>query len=259
MKNILKKIAVMMGIIMTVSATSVVPVFADGRGFGSCDATFLGMTPWDCGVIENPSSEQELKDNTLRIIFNILSDTSVVAAYLTVGFVIWGGYKYMFSYGDAGKVAQGKKTLVNAFIGLAIVMLSRVIFDAIKFATIKGGANSVQTCYLGDPDLCVSLVNAQANTLILNTIQWVVGIGGAVAAIFVVYGGVSYMTSAGDPGKLAKAKSAIINALIGLAIVALAEIIVAFVRSMISEAETNATTTSHVETVEIITLGKGEA
>ena len=247
MKNILKKIAVMVGIVMTVSATSVAPVFADGRGFGSCDATFLGMTPWDCGVIENPSSEQELKDNALRIIFNILSDTSVVAAYLTVGFVIWGGYKYMFSYGDAGKVAQGKKTLVNAFIGLAIVMLSRVIFDAIKFALIKGDAG---TGTLGLPEY-------EANTLILNTIQWVVGIGGAVAAIFVVYGGVSYMTSAGDPGKLAKAKSAIINALIGLAIVALAEIIVAFVRNMISEAETNAT--SQIETVEIITLGKGEA
>ena len=248
MKNILKKVAVMIAMIATVSLVTVAPVgAAGGRGFGSCDATFLGMTPWDCGVIENPSSEQELKDNALRIIFNILSDTSVVAAYLTVGFVIWGGYKYMFSYGDAGKVAQGKKTLVNAFIGLAIVMLSRVIFDAIKFALIKGSAG---TGTLGLPEY-------EANTLILNTIQWVVGIGGAVAAIFVVYGGVSYMTSAGDPGKLAKAKSAIINALIGLAIVALAEIIVAFVRNMISEAETNAT--SYVETVEIITLGKGEA
>ena len=63
-----------------------------------------------------------------------------------------------------------------------------------------------------------------------------IGIAGVVAIIFVVYGGILYITSTGDPGKIKKAKDAILYALIGLAIVALAQVITAFVSSKIREA-----------------------
>ena len=71
--------------------------------------------------------------------------------------------------------------------------------------------------------------------MVKNIIQWVIGIAGVVSAIFVVYGGIAYATSSGDPSKIQKAKSTIIYALIGLAVVALAEIITAFVSNMIRE------------------------
>ena len=80
-----------------------------------------------------------------------------------------------------------------------------------------------------------------ANDLVTNAIQWFIGIAGAVALIFVVYGGIAYTTSAGDPSKLQKAKQTIIYALIGLAIVALAEAITAFVSGMIRNADNAAT------------------
>ena len=52
---------------------------------------------------------------------------------------------------------------------------------------------------------------------------------GLVAVIIIVIGGVMYMTSAGDAGKLQKAKTTILSAAIGLIICVLAFAIVNFV------------------------------
>lgn len=63
-------------------------------------------------------------------------------------------------------------------------------------------------------------------TIILNSIILVAGL---VAVIFIVIGGINYMTSAGDPGKVKKAKDTILYAVIGLVVCALAFAIVNFV------------------------------
>lgn len=60
-------------------------------------------------------------------------------------------------------------------------------------------------------------------TSILNSI---IGVSGLVAAIFVVVGGINYMTSNGDAGKVEKAKKTILYACIGIAVCALAFAIV---------------------------------
>ena len=62
-----------------------------------------------------------------------------------------------------------------------------------------------------------------------NIIQAVVGMLGIVAIIMIIYGGVNYMTSAGDPGKTKKAKDIILYACIGLIICVLAFAITNFV------------------------------
>ena len=92
-----------------------------------------------------------------------------------------------------------------------------------------------------------------ATDVIGGAIQWFVAIAGIVSAIFVVYGGISYATSAGDPSKLQKAKNMIIYALIGLAIVALAEIITAFVTNIIKDANNTTSTDSETSTLFIET------
>lgn len=242
MKNFLKKFAIFLGIITIVSATSSmvtsISVAADdnGRGVGSCD-TFLGLVPWDCKVGEI-NSDTALKENIATIATNILTDLTVIAAYLVLGYVIYGGYLYMFASGDAGKVANGKKTLTQAFIGLAIVMSAYVIFGAIRIALI--GDKSLGDC--GPTSECVD-----GGQMVTNLIQWIVGMGGVVAVIFIVVGAWGYMTAAGDPGKLAKAKNTILYALIGLVIVALAEILTAFIAGVIRDA--NGSDTAYIQNV----------
>ncbi len=76
----------------------------------------------------------------------------------------------------------------------------------------------------GDNDLIGSV------TGILNAVIAVLGI---VAVIVIIIGGVSYMTSSGDAGKVKKAKDTILYGVIGLIIVALSFAIVNFVISNI--------------------------
>lgn len=62
----------------------------------------------------------------------------------------------------------------------------------------------------------------------------VIRIAGLVAVGFVVYGGVLYVLSRGEPDKAKKALGTIINALIGLVIAVVAAAIVAFLGDRLS-------------------------
>lgn len=64
---------------------------------------------------------------------------------------------------------------------------------------------------------------------VLTILNSIIAVSGVIAVIFVIIGGVSYMTSAGDPGKAKKAKDTILYALIGMVICVLAFAIVNFV------------------------------
>lgn len=61
---------------------------------------------------------------------------------------------------------------------------------------------------------------------IVNLISIIVGI---VAVIMIIYAGFRYITSAGNQESIKSAKSTLLYAVVGLVIVALAQIIVAFV------------------------------
>ena len=230
MKSFLKKIIVLVAVILSVSfatnLTSPTPTYA--RDMGSCD-DILGLTSWDCGINPTPGSEDDLKNNAIIIAGNVLTDISVIAAYLVLGYVIYGGYLYMFASGDPSKVAAGKKTLAHAFIGFGITVLAYVILNTVRIALLQDGAFS-----------CDPRVNScvEPADMVKNMISWAIGIAGVVAVIFIVIGGISYVTSTGDPSKIQKAKQTITYALIGLAIVGLAEIIIAVVSSILDESKT---------------------
>lgn len=227
MKNLFKKILLVFGIVGIMSITTTSYAFAD-----SCDHSFLGLSPWNCGV-GTINSEDSLKSGIWIIASNVATDITIIAAYLVLGYVIYGGYLYTFSGGDPGKVASGKKTLAQAFIGLAIVMSANLIMGSIRIALV-GSSGNIGNCATG-VDACVSTTD-----LVNNLVNWFTAIAGVASAIFLVYGGISYMTSAGDPGKVQKSKQMILYSLIGLAIVALAVVITAFVSNTIRSANNSA-------------------
>ena len=69
-------------------------------------------------------------------------------------------------------------------------------------------------------------------TLIINVFSVIVGI---VAVIMIVVGGFRYVTSGGNDQNVASAKNTILYAIIGLVIVALAQIIVKFVLNKVTQ------------------------
>ena len=223
-KKILVAIAIFIATLSTASIASSQSVSAASY-VGNCRNNFLGLTSWDCGV--NINSAETIKSGVWTIAANVLTDITVIAAYLVLGYVIYGGYLYIMSSGEPAKIAAGKKTLVHAFIGLAIVMLAHIVVNSIRIAL---GADFTADC-ARTPD-CVN----DAGGMVTSAIQWVIAMAGIVCVVFIVYGGVGYITSSGDPNKLQKAKQSILYACFGLIIVALAEIITAFVSSTINNA-----------------------
>lgn len=63
-------------------------------------------------------------------------------------------------------------------------------------------------------------------TLAVNIFSWVIGV---IAVFAIIFGGFKYITSAGESGGVTSAKNTILYAIIGLVIVALAQVIVRFV------------------------------
>ncbi len=67
---------------------------------------------------------------------------------------------------------------------------------------------------------------------IINVFSWIIG---AVSVIMIIYGGFRYITSGGESNGVTAAKNTILYAIIGLVIVALAQIIVNFVLNKTNE------------------------
>jgi hypothetical protein len=65
--------------------------------------------------------------------------------------------------------------------------------------------------------------------IVAAVIEILLRVAGLAAVVLVIWGGVQYMISQGEPDKTGKAKDTILNAIIGLAIAILAAGIVSFV------------------------------
>lgn len=61
---------------------------------------------------------------------------------------------------------------------------------------------------------------------VANILAW---FGGAIAVIMVIFGGFLYVTSAGDAGKVKKAKDTLLYAAVGLVVIVASRVIVIFV------------------------------
>lgn len=59
---------------------------------------------------------------------------------------------------------------------------------------------------------------------------WIALIGGALAFIFLLYSGILYVTANGNPEQVKKAQQGILNAIIGMVVIALAYVIFSAVR-----------------------------
>jgi hypothetical protein len=70
----------------------------------------------------------------------------------------------------------------------------------------------------------------QVNTLFENLLNIGIGVAAAVSAFFVMWGAFLYMSAAGSPLQMEAGKTAIVNALAGLAIVLLARVIAGMVQ-----------------------------
>ena len=80
-----------------------------------------------------------------------------------------------------------------------------------------------------DPGQWINNTDSDFDTKVVGIVNGVIGVLGIVAVIVIIVGGVQYMTSTGDAGKVKKAKDTILYGVIGLVVCVLAFAIVNFV------------------------------
>jgi len=98
-------------------------------------AWYRGIQKEDCSLMSpsevNGQPENKLRNYIMRIVLNILEIMLQAVAYISVGFIIYGGFKYITSPSDSSKIAGARKTIQNAIIGLIISMLSIAIVNLV--------------------------------------------------------------------------------------------------------------------------------
>lgn len=120
-----------------------------------------------------------------------------------------------------------KKGLLGATASAALAVLSSTATYA-STKTCPSGSKRV-----GDKVNSLAQCNIEKDNSLIDTIQVIInvilGVLGLVAVIFIILGGVNFVTSSGDPGKVKKAKDTILYGVIGLVVALLAYAIVNFV------------------------------
>lgn len=97
----------------------------------ACNDRILGFPTWyrgvEAGECSGISPSASLEAYIWKIGLNIVEMILVAVGYVCVGFLIYGGFKYMTSAGDPTGVSGAKSTILNAIIGLVISFFSVVI------------------------------------------------------------------------------------------------------------------------------------
>lgn len=65
---------------------------------------------------------------------NIVTIILMVVGYVSLVFIIWGGFKYMYSGDNASGTTAAKKTILNAVIGLILSIMSVAIVKVVAGA-----------------------------------------------------------------------------------------------------------------------------
>lgn len=126
--------------VMTVASPVVSPVSA-----AECEGRVLGIPPWyrgltngiagDCtlkspgdfAVADDPSTTADESSDGLsaflwKIVLNVVEMVLVAIAYIAAGFIMYGGFLWLAGGARPDMVAKGRKTILNAVVGLIICM-----------------------------------------------------------------------------------------------------------------------------------------
>lgn len=145
MKKILQAVLVILMMAVTFQVTLPSTAYAEGR---TCNKNprFLTFPTWynglirdDC-TIQTPSSSGENGDKlavfAIKIGLNVIEALLQAVAYVTAGFIIYGGFRYLTALGEADKISGAKKTVQNAIIGLIISLVAVIV---VSFASSRIG------------------------------------------------------------------------------------------------------------------------
>lgn len=89
-------------------------------------AWFKGLTDGSCNI-KSPGDVGGISKFIWTIVLNIIEMGLQLVGYISTGYVIRGGFKYMTAIGEAAEIEKAKTMIKNAIIGLVISLCSVAI------------------------------------------------------------------------------------------------------------------------------------
>lgn len=99
-----------------------------------------GLTKANCEIkdikepVKSTSNEITLRGFIIRVILNITEMILQLVGYAAVVMLIIGGFRYLTSAGEEGRMKTAKQTILNAVIGLLISIFSIAIVNVVAGA-----------------------------------------------------------------------------------------------------------------------------
>lgn len=147
-KNIAMSIAVMAGVLTGTTGLALTQTTTTVAGPCS-GASIAAIPPWYDGLcgsdkktVQSPKTLATADDKTgvgkfaTIIAMNIVTILLYIVGYVSLAFIIWGGFKYMISGDSSNGTSAAKTTILNAIIGLVLSIMSIAIVKFIAGAIV---------------------------------------------------------------------------------------------------------------------------
>lgn len=124
------------------SAGTAITVAVPQTTHAACAERLLTLPTWYQGVVDGncnvqaPVGDKGVQNFIWTIALNIVEMILQIVAYIAVGFIIFGGYKYMISAGSPDGMVKARKTITNAVVGLVISIFSVAIVNIVSGALL---------------------------------------------------------------------------------------------------------------------------
>lgn len=130
----MKKVLVHLSIFAFLTMGGAVPIVARADDTSTKPFATCPDGQGNCSYLVNPANQTD----PLVIVAIIIRSALMVMGSITLLMIIWGGFQWLTSAGNAEKVSTGSKTMVWAVIGTFLVLASYLILNTyIDFITSK--------------------------------------------------------------------------------------------------------------------------
>lgn len=166
-----------------------------------------------CGLIADPSGSSVNFFNPLKfstvdgVLTSVLEALQGIIVILAIIFIIIGALIYITSAGNDSRMSLAKGAIMAALIGLALALAAPSFLKEI--GSILGWTDVNNA----------TVASAQTFTQIASKVlNFLLSIAGIIAIIMLIFGGFTYLTSAGDESKAEAGKKIALYAVIGIAL-----------------------------------------
>lgn len=109
----------------------------------ACDNSILGLPTWykylesepypDCSIImpADPNGQNDWAKVAGLVAVAIIEVMLRIASMIAVGFVIYGGFRFIASQGEPDNAKAARETVINAIVGLVITIVAASIISFI--------------------------------------------------------------------------------------------------------------------------------